>query len=172
MELRDNFMQKSAVLSPCRGYRYELWRVWDKTKPTYVFIGLNPSTADETEDDPTIRKCVAYVCKWGGGALCMVNLFAYRATDPRAMLASYDPIGPDNDATLRKLSSCTYIIAAWGNHGAHLSRAKQVMGIMPTLLCLKQNKDGSPAHPLYLKGDLVPRLFIKPMGCLARYTTN
>lgn len=146
----------SAVLSPCRRYRYELWRCFAEG-PTVAFVGLNPSTADETTDDPTIRKCVAYAKRWGYGSLCMVNLFAWRATDPRDMKKAGDPIGPENDATLRRLyATVGILIGAWGNDGDHLNRAAAVMEMLPNLHCLKRNKDGSPAHPLYLRGDLTP----------------
>ena len=146
----------SAVLSPCRVFRYELWRRWSDA-PACVFVGLNPSTADETNDDPTIRKCVGYAKRWGYGSLCMVNLFAFRATLPKDMLAAADPVGPENDDTLKRLAhDAGIIIAAWGNDGGHLGRDKAVMAMLPALHALKQNKDGSPAHPLYLRGDVMP----------------
>lgn len=151
-------MTKAATLSPCRRYRYELWRRWSDAPPV-VFIGLNPSTADETQDDATIRKCIAYAKKWGHGALCMVNLFAFRATQPKDMLAEDDPVGPDNDRVLQSLAwGCPVVIAAWGAHGSHRGRDKQVLGMLPTLYALYLTKDGKPGHPLYLKGDAVPFL--------------
>lgn len=146
----------SADLSPCRRYRYDLWRKWEEAH-WCMFVGLNPSTADERHDDPTIRKCVAYAKRWGFGGLCMVNLFAFRATQPRDMMAAEDPIGPKNDEVLLALSrSAGIVIAAWGKDGSYKDRARQVMALLPNLYCLKQNKDGSPAHPLYLRGDLTP----------------
>lgn len=147
----------SATFSPCRMYRYELWRTWGD-RPSCVFIGLNPSTADETEDDPTIRKCIGYARNWGYGSLCMVNLFAFRATQPKDMLRAHDPIGPANDITLRRVCEAAgLVVAAWGRHGGHLLRDKSVMSqISVPICCLKQNQNGSPAHPLYLKGDLLP----------------
>jgi len=155
-------MEKSAVLSPCRRYRYELWRRWSN-EPTCVFIGLNPSTADATQDDPTIRKCVGYAKRWGYGALCMVNLFAFRATKPSDMLVAEDPVGPENNITLGRLAlNSARIIAAWGNHGRHLSRDARVMDMLPQLYCLKVNQDGSPAHPLYLPGSVVPFRYDRP----------
>lgn len=93
-------MKKTAKLSDCRTYRYELWRTWDESKPYAMFIGLNPSTADETEDDPTIRRCINFAKTWGYGGLCMTNLFAYRATQPEDMKRASDPIGNKNDETL------------------------------------------------------------------------
>ena len=146
----------SAVLSPCRRYRYALWRRWSDA-PAVVFIGLNPSTADETKDDATIRKCIGYAKRWGYGALGMFNLFAFRARQPLDMLAESDPIGPDNDRVLRSLpQSCSMIIAAWGCDGSHLGRDKKVMAMLPTLHALHITKEGMPGHPLYLKGDATP----------------
>ncbi|HEC24975.1 MAG TPA: DUF1643 domain-containing protein, partial [bacterium] len=97
-------METYANLSECRKYRYALWRTWDELKPCAMFIGLNPSTADETEDDPTIKRCINYSKDWGYGGLCMVNLFAFRATSPSDMRASIEPIGSDNDEWIQKLS--------------------------------------------------------------------
>jgi len=146
----------SAVLSSCGQYRYELWRRWAEG-PHVLFIMLNPSTADATNDDATIRKCVAYAKRWGFGALCVGNLFAFRATDPKDMKAAADPIGPENNATLARLASeAGVIVAAWGAHGTHMSRDKAVMKMLPTINALHVTKDGSPGHPLYLKGDATP----------------
>jgi hypothetical protein len=148
--------RSSAVLSPCRRYRYELWRRWSDA-PYVMFVGLNPSTADEALDDPTIRRCVGYAKRWNFGGSCMVNLFAYRATQPKDMLVQLDPIGPDNDLTLKTLSQgAGIVIAAWGKDGTHKGRDKQVIALMPRLHCLKRNRDGTPAHPLYLKSDATP----------------
>ena len=74
-------MKRSAKISSCGLYRYDLWRVWDSQKENVCFIGLNPSTADENKDDPTIRRCMAFAMAWGYGSLCMLNLFAFRATE-------------------------------------------------------------------------------------------
>jgi len=143
-------MKTDAELSQCRKYRYALWRTWDDSKPYVMFIGLNPSTADETEDDPTIRRCINFSKDWGFGGLCMVNLFAFRATSPNDMMSSNDPVGSENDKWIEKLSiNAGVIIAAWGNHGAFLGRSKTVVGMLPSIKCLKINKSGEPAHPLY-----------------------
>jgi len=149
---------RTAVFSPCRRYRYELWRKWSDA-PACVFIGLNPSTADETQDDPTIRRCIAFARSWGHGALGMFNLFAFRATDPKEMLSTEDPVGPDNDRVLSSLpSAASMIVAAWGTHGAHLSRDKTVLSLLPKLHALRLTKDGHPSHPLYLPSNLTPFL--------------
>jgi len=150
-------MKSDAELSKCRTYRYALWRTWDESKPFAMFVGLNPSTADEHEDDPTIRRCINFSKLWGYGGLCMVNLFAYRATDPTTLFLVQDPIGPENDIWLRKLSeSAGIIIGAWGNTGAHLNRSSDVRKMFKELHCLKLNKTGEPAHPLYQPSTATP----------------
>lgn len=152
-------VQRNTILSSCRQYRYVLWREWEATQPSYaMFVGLNPSTADETDDDPTIRRCVAYAKRWGYGALCVANLFAYRATEPATMMAQADPIGADNDRWLVKTAKdAAIIVAAWGASGAHLRRDQAVRLLLAgRLSCLGTTKDGHPRHPLYVKADVVP----------------
>jgi hypothetical protein len=150
-------MKTNAELSTCRKYRYALWRTWDESKPFAMFVGLNPSTADEIEDDPTIRRCINFASSWGFGGLCMTNLFAYRATDPNAMFAEKDPVGPENDKWIISLAKeAGILVAAWGNDGVYLGRSKQVQKILPPLHCLKLNKSGEPSHPLYLPGTTQP----------------
>lgn len=156
-------MQRGATFSPCRAYRYELHRVWDAHKPPAMFIGLNPSTADETVDDPTIRRCIAYAQAWGYGGLIMGNLFAFRATDPKVMKAASFPVGGDNDHWLRvNALRAGVVVAAWGTHGAFLDRGLIVKRDLAEvarggLHHLKLTKDGYPGHPLYLKADLQPQ---------------
>jgi hypothetical protein len=150
-------MFKGVVCSPCQQYRYALWRVWNSHAPQVLFIGLNPSAATEGEDDPTLRKCVQYAQAWGFGGLAMANLFAWRSTDPQQLLGTPQPIGPENDAWLAKLSQrANLVVAAWGNHGQWHQRAAQVAPHLPPLHCLKRNKNGQPAHPLYLNPSLQP----------------
>lgn len=152
-------IERSAVISACGNYRYELWRRWSDERAC-VFIGLNPSTADATLDDPTIRKCIGYARRWGYGALCMVNLFAWRATDPRDMLTAADPVGPANDYHLNKATAEAHmIIAAWGAHGGHMDRDREVIAMFPRLHALHRTKSGAPGHPLYLPGNAAPFLF-------------
>ena len=125
--------------------------------PYALIIGLNPSTADETKNDPTITRCINYAKSWGYGGLCMVNLFAFRATQPRDMMASKQPIGPDNDDWINKLSDAAgVVVAAWGNDGTHLDRSNIIVKMIPDLMCLKMNKTGEPAHPLYQPGNAMP----------------
>lgn len=148
----------TAELSPCRRYRYALWRTWDETLPRVMFIGLNPSTADETADDPTLRRTMDFARRWGFGGVGNGNLFAWRATDPRAMMAAADPVGPDNDRWLRRLAAdAGLVVAAWGNHGVFQGRSAAVRDLLPVLHCLKLNASGEPAHPLYQRADTSPR---------------
>ena len=154
-------MKTDAKFSSCRKYRYALWRNWDDSLPFAMIIGLNPSTADETENDPTITRCINFAKSWGYGGVCVANLFAYRATAPSDMKASNDPIGIENDSWLYKLAKeATIIVAAWGNDGSYLNRSGAILDVLLNLHYIKMNKSGEPAHPLYLKVDLKPI----PMG--------
>ena len=149
------FINKTANFSSCHKYRYSLSRIWDKKKKFVLFIGLNPSTADEDMDDPTIRRCSGYAQNWGYGGFMMVNLFAYRTTFPSNLKKVKCPIGIENDKYILKLSKKADItVAAWGDNGNLYNRDKQVLSLVPNLVCLKINKSGQPAHPLYLKKDL------------------
>lgn len=142
----------TARFSPCRTWRYELWRRWGHA-PVAAFIGLNPSTADETQDDPTIRRCIGFAKRWGYGGLVMLNLFAYRSTDPRGLKVAADPVGPENDETLLRVTAeAGCVIAAWGAHGALFGRDAAVRRLLAhlTLDHLGLTKAGHPRHPLYL----------------------
>ena len=139
-----------------RTYRYALWRRWDSDAPYALFIGLNPSTADEREDDPTIRRCKRFASDWGYGAIYMANLFALRATDPYGMMANNHPVGEYNDYYLKNMAeSAGVIVFAWGSHGGHIGRDKKVENMLReyTPMCLGKTKSGKPRHPLYIKAD-------------------
>jgi hypothetical protein len=143
-------MKTDATFSKCRKYRYVLWRIWDDSKPYVMFIGLNPSTADETTNDPTITRTSSFARDWGYGGLCMVNLFAFRATQPSVLMAAKNPIGLKNDNWIIKLAETAgTVVAAWGNDGSYLGRSEKIIELIPNLQCLKMNKTGQPAHPLY-----------------------
>lgn len=154
-----------AVLSDDGVYRYELGRRW-ADGPCDLWIMLNPSTADATLDDPTIRRCIGFSKGWGAGSLIVVNLFALRATDPAALLRHPDPVGPDNDERIADLAaSAERVVAAWGAHKLAAPRARELArGIADgdwTTLSVKAlgtTKAGAPRHPLYVRGDteLVP----------------
>lgn len=150
-------MIRETIFSPCRKWRYTLWREWDAALPFVQFIGLNPSTADETNDDPTIRRCIQFAKDWGFGAYCMTNIFAWRDTDPNGMKRVVNPIGDDNDKWLMEIAaSAGLAVAAWGRHGNHMYRGYHVKKMISNLHCLGLNKDGSPVHPLYQRADLKP----------------
>lgn len=101
-----------AVLSPDREYRYRLSRTWDSEKPTLGFIMLNPSTDDESEDDPTIRRCLGYAKDWGYGSILVGNLFGLRATDPSQLREHGNPVGPENDEHLQLICTEAEMVVA------------------------------------------------------------
>ncbi len=145
---------KGAIISECTTYRYQLWRLWDKTKPLVMFIMLNPSTADADKDDPTIRRCINYAKAWGYGGLYVGNLFAYRATVPKDLFKAKEPIGEDNHKHLKEMyDKCDKVVGAWGNNQA---RPERIFNNFDNLYYLALCKDGTPKHPLYLKKDLEP----------------
>jgi len=149
-------METGAEISECGQYRYALWRRWSHG-PQVLFVGLNPSTADATLDDPTIRRCIGFAKAWGYGGLLMANLFAWRATDPRHMIAASDPVGPRNDHALIKAHGQSALaVAAWGAQGSFLGRDRLVRALLPRLHILRLTKSGQPGHPLYLPSSLRP----------------
>jgi hypothetical protein len=137
-------------------YRYVLYREWDVTLPAMAIIGLNPSSADEQHDDRTVRRCIDFAKREGCGALAMLNIFAYRATNPAELASCPDPVGRDNDHYIRsECENAMWIIVAWGTHGKLLGRGAQVVKLLRgrKLLCFGINQDGSPKHPLYLSNN-------------------
>lgn len=154
---------KGAIISDCGQYRYSLWRIWDEDKPRVLFIMLNPSTADESKDDPTIRRCIGFAKSWGYGGFYVGNLFAYRSSSPKDLLSATHPKGLHNYAHLVDMESkCEKVVFAWGN-GPILKKLKielptETVGKAPAY-CIALSKDGTPKHPLYLPKVLVPRLF-------------
>jgi len=155
------YESKSAVFSLGKEYRYVLWRWWNREKDYAMFIGLNPSTADEMKDDPTIRRCVGFAMDWGCGGLCMTNLFALRATNPvEIMSPCVEPVGFDTDYWLFKCAwKAKIVVAAWGTKGEYQQRDKIVYGMIENLKCLGLTKAGHPQHPLYLPKNIKPRPF-------------
>lgn len=145
------FVQRDCEISACGQYRYSLDIVWNESLPRAVFCGLNPSTADINNDDPTIRRCRGFAESWGMGGMRMLNIFAFRATDPKIMLATKDPIGPDNALGMLMAGFDGPKVACWGTHGQHMDRGKFVRQAIPNLQCFGRNRDGTPKHPLYLK---------------------
>jgi hypothetical protein len=157
-----------AAFSPCRRWRYLLWRRWDERAPVANFLMLNPSTADETKLDPTCSRARDYAERWGYGALIVTNVFGWRATDPDDMKAAEDPVGPGNDAAIvRAAKEAAIVVCAWGNHGAFMERSLKIKKLLNqhkiALHTLRLNANGEPAHPLYLPGKLKPRAW-RPAG--------
>jgi hypothetical protein len=143
-------------------YRFLLSRNWDPARASVTFIMLNPSTADEVGDDPTIRRCCGLARAWGFGGLEVVNLFALRATRPRELLAAGDPVGDGNDrAIIEAVGRASLTVAAWGNHGGHRDRAAQVLGLLAgrAVHTLGLTRQGQPRHPLYAPAGVEPSLW-------------
>lgn len=150
-------MKKSAVISDCEKYRYQLVRQWNDNKDLVLYIGLNPSTADAELDDPTIKRCIGFAQRENFGGFIMANLFAYRATSPRDMKNTEQPIGELNEYWLEQsIKSCRAVIVCWGGNGSHLNRHLDMNELLKTyslntpILCFGKTKDGQPKHPLYL----------------------
>jgi len=157
---------KSALISRCGKYRFELSRMWNPEKPPYLFIMLNPSTADADNPDPTITRCVNFVKDFGGGSLQVVNLFAYRTKKKSLLPSIEDPIGKWNDNYIIEQAETTIdlggkIICGWGTDGVLHERELEVRELLKDfpLYVLAITKGGHPNHPLYLKADRKPITF-------------
>jgi hypothetical protein len=158
-------MKRQATISRCGKYRYTLTRIWDGKKPMYLFIGLNPSTADAYEDDPTIRKLIKYVTDWGGGGFTIVNIFAWRSSDPSVLrpMTPVEAMGPENMRLIEQaLHISDKVICMWGTKAVNISWV--LLTNVKTLIrrsrkptyCFELSNDGHPKHPLFLAGDLKP----------------
>ncbi len=159
--------ESGATFSPCRRWRYLLWRRWDASKPVANFLMLNPSTADELKLDPTCSRARDYAERWGYGALIVTNIFSFRNTNPNEMKAAADPVGPGNDAAIVKAArESAIVVCAWGNHGGFIGRSKEILKKLNSngiaLHALRVNANGEPAHPLYLPGKLKPISWAAP----------
>lgn len=159
--MTDLLMDTGAEFSTCQQYRYRLWRIWDKSLLPAMFLMLNPSTADEAANDPTVERCQRYAAAWGYGGLLVCNIFALRSTDPGRLYTHHWPVGPDNDEAIQsEARRAGIVVCAWGNHGMHAGRGQAVadmlLAIKPSLHALKVTVTGQPGHPLYLPKDLQP----------------
>lgn len=167
MALEERHHQKGdaasrATYSPCGHYRYLLWRDWGAGGRRVGFVMLNPSTATEVQNDPTVERCERRARALGFDGFGVANIFAFRATDPKVMRAAPDPVGPANDAAITELAgSVDLIVCAWGAHGAHLGRGAAVerllRGTGRALHHLGLTRDGAPRHPLYIAYAEPPR---------------
>ncbi|ANP36914.1 hypothetical protein JL2886_02020 [Phaeobacter gallaeciensis] len=152
----------TAVYSDCETYRYSLTRIWDPDGQKVMFVMLNPSTATEVQNDPTIERCERRARTLGFGGFRATNIFAIRATDPRVMRAAKDPEGPENEAAI--LSGAEWadqIICAWGTHGAHRDQGPRIENALRAtgqpLFHLGLSKHGHPKHPLYIAYSQQPQ---------------
>jgi hypothetical protein len=163
----------NAVVSPCGRYRYFLQRRWSETGGIVVWIMLNPSQADASRNDPTIRRCMSFSRQWGCGAMIAVNLYALRATNPDDLLREENAVGAENDIHLAMAcreaggdaSGRSAVVAAWGKHPLARARAGEALRLAGSgLHCLGTTADGSPRHPLYVPSaqPLVPYRQVTP----------
>lgn len=149
--------EAGAVFDQTRKYRYLLWRTWSSKQKPICFVMLNPSTADAFRTDPTIARCISFARDWGYGGVQIVNLFAFRSTDPTGLLRRRDPVGPLNDLFIEHATTyCERTIAAWGNHGMLRDRYKEFVlsaKCEGRLYHFGLTLKGQPRHPLYVARD-------------------
>lgn len=149
---------KGAAFSDCRKYRYALWRIWDKRKPFIMFIGLNPSTANEHENDATIRSVERISINNGYGGFYMMNCFPFVSTNPKDLIAIADsPEQHLNNTWLMEMKlKCSDVVFAWGNFDVvkDLKRDTELSEMFPKAKVLVKNKNGSPRHPLYVPSNV------------------
>jgi hypothetical protein len=147
-------VESLARYSNCEKYRYTLTRTWDSSKSKIVFIGLNPSTATELKNDPTVTRMIHLAQRLNHGSATVCNLFAFRATFPEDLKKADNPVGKENDLWLQnEINSASKVIACWGNHGKFLSRSQEVLKFLKSYHHFGFTKQGEPRHILYLKSD-------------------
>jgi hypothetical protein len=153
---------RTADISADGVYRYRLSREWGNGTNRALFVMLNPSTADHTKDDPTIRKCIGFAMRWSMDAIDVVNLYALRSTDPKAIWVHPEPIGPENNARLEEAArASTFIVAAWGSNMQAQGRGAAVVEVLRrygTVYAIKRTL-GPPWHPLYVPWRTDPVVF-------------
>lgn len=153
-------IKAGADFSHNRKHRFSLWRIWDESMPLALFIGLNPSTANEAEADPTIRSVTRIARHNGYGGFYMMNCWSFVSSDPD--LLETNPMADEQNSILLSLiaGKCKDVVFAWGNFKIvrQQGRDAELVELFPNALCLKQNKNGSPMHPLFCKGStpLIP----------------
>jgi len=161
LKLAPDLTAYGASFSPCQRYRYALWREWDATKPIVAFVGLNPSTADAEWDDPALQSVQRLARAWGFGRVTMLNAFAWRSTDPDGLIGLDDPVGPENDSAITAVAGeAGRIVFAWGRFQKIRGMVGRRTFVLRRLLRRSAcevghrglNADGSPKHPLFLKG--------------------
>lgn len=161
MDIKTSAIQSKADFSDCMRYRFSLVRDFGKGQGMMNFIMLNPSTANEEFNDPTVHRCEMRTLDNGCRYMVVTNIFAFRATDPQVMRSTVDPVGSRNDqAIVHFANQAQSVICAWGEHGSFMDRGNHVKRLLlqnnVKAAFLKMNKSGQPAHPLYLRKSLEP----------------
>ena len=154
-----------AVFDTTRTYRYSLWRQWQPLGAKIVFVMLNPSTADDRTNDPTIRRCIGLAQSWGYGALEVVNLFARMTSQPHTLRQIADPVGAECDRyLLTAVHQAKTVVVAWGNWGNWRQRDRAVLNLLGdrAVFCVGVNRSGQPRHPLYVRQNVQPVLYLRP----------
>jgi hypothetical protein len=151
-----DWIRGEAEFSACRRYRWTLTRILrEGDGRTMAVIGLNPSTATATRDDPTVRRCIRFAIREGFGRFVMLNAFGYRSTDPAGLRAVRDPVGPGNDGAIaRAVGAAELTVFAWGTHAALQDRHEAILRLVGPRHCFGVTKEGFPRHPLYLRRDV------------------
>lgn len=159
-------IKRDAKFDSARKYRYLLSRKWDVNLPQVTFVMLNPSKANEYEDDPTLRRCIQFAKDWGYGSLEVVNLFAYIATNPRELYQADNPVGLENNSYIQiSTNRAKLIVLAWGANDyvrKNRDREQEVLALISAqqkLHCLKLTKYGYPHHPVRLSKKLIPIIY-------------
>lgn len=154
-----------TVISPCNKYRYLLVRNWDKTKPKVLFIGLNPSTATSSVNDPTVLKLKAWCKHFGYGGYKLINIYAYRATNKRMLKLVPDPVGPENDKYFEAFKNHPDVMFMWGSSEfVDNDRVKSIAEMFGNARCFGHSIGGQPKHPLFLSTLTRPIKFWKKPG--------
>ncbi|MGC1308647.1 MAG: DUF1643 domain-containing protein [Phormidesmis sp.] len=160
-------IERTAVFDRSQNYRYWLGRRWQKGGAQVAFVMLNPSRADDTHDDPTLRACIQFAQRWEYSALSVVNLFGYRTPHPAMLKKADNPVGPQNDEyVLKAVTEAQQVVLAWGNWGSLGGRDRAILTLLrphqPKLTYLQMNRSGQPRHPLYISRDRPLRSFTLP----------
>jgi hypothetical protein len=162
MELFEN-TQKGAVISEDGKYRYQLWRIWDESKPLILFMMLNPSTADADKDGLSIRRCINFAKDWGAGGFYVGNLCAFRSSNPKDLLKESDPIGENTHHIAEMVKKTMLVVCAWGNSPVVkkiFTKGNEMIifnYLQANLFYIELSQDGTPKHPLYLRKELEPK---------------
>lgn len=152
-------VRRRAIISDCGRYRYALGRSWEQSVQSLVFCMLNPSTADAEQDDPTIRRCMGFARANGYGGIVVVNLFAFRATNPRDIPEDvWEAAGPENMRHLADMAYGRDVVVAWGANERATAAVtspslEAIRSFASKVYCLGVTKSGAPRHPLYVRGD-------------------